>query len=75
MRRDIISYCQSYEAKKESVLPESPLRRVDHTLLLVDKLHLSVLDLLSDTIGDHNPLHIVPERQCEHKSTLYIFLY
>ena len=31
-----------------------------------------MLDLLSDTIGDHNPLHIVPERQCEHKSTLYI---
>ena len=74
MRRDIISYCQSYEAKKESVLPESPLRRVDHTLLLVDKLHLSVLAPLSDTIGEHNLLHVVAELQCEDKvKHLYIF--
>ena len=73
MRRDITSYCQSYEAKKESVLPESPLRRVDHTLLLVDKLHLSVPDLLSDTIGEHNLLHVVAELQCEHKVNIYIY--
>ena len=75
MRRDITSYCRSYEAKTKSVLHRAPIRRVDLTLLLVDKLHLSVPDPLSDTIGDHNPLHIVPERQCEHKvNIIYIFV-
>ena len=76
MRGAIISYCQSYEAKKESVLPKSPLRRVDHTLLLVDKLHLSVLAPLSDTIGEHNLLHVhvVDQLQCEDKSQTFIYI-
>ena len=73
MRRDITSYCRSYEAKTKSVLQRAPIRRVDHTLLLVDKLHLSVPDLLSDTIGEHNLLHVVAELQCEHKVNIYIY--
>ena len=39
----------------------SPSQEGDLLLLAVDKLHHSVLDSLSDILGDHNPLHIVPE--------------
>ena len=77
LRRSHHSYYQSYEPKTESVLLQSPLRRVDHTLLLIDKLHLSVLALLSDTIGEHNLLHVhvVDQLQCEDKSlNIYIFV-
>ena len=40
----------------------SPSQEGDLLLLLaVVKLHHSVLDSLSDILGVHNPLHIVPE--------------
>ena len=71
------SYYRSYKPKTKSVLLLSPLRRVDHTLPLIDKLHLSVLALLSDTIGEHNRLHVhvVDQLQCEDISLNIIYLY
>ena len=67
-------YCQSYETRKKSVLSKSPLRRVDHSLLPVEDLHLSVPVPLSDTIGEHNLLEVVAELQCEdNEKQSYIF--
>ena len=46
----------------KDTLIQSPSQEGDLLLLLaVVKLHHSVLDSLSDILGVHNPLHIVPE--------------
>ena len=52
-------------------------RRVDHTLPLIDKLHLRVLALHSDTIGEYDRLHVhvVDQLQCKDISlNIYIFV-
>ena len=67
--------CQSYESRKKSVLSKSPLRRVDHSLLPVEDLHLSVPVPLSDTIDEHNLEEVVAELQCEdNEKQSYIFV-